>query len=136
MIKSILIAIDESKSSKSALDAGVALAKACGAQVKGLYVENIMRLLEWQPTELIAAGVGFSSGIPNSRPTLEQVEIENQFIDEANRLEKSFEEVCKKFGVSHKFLTKRGKIHEIIEELARTVDLVIVGRRGKTYRGI
>lgn len=132
-MKSILIATDESKSSNSALNIGVALARICGAKVKGLYVEDIMRLLEWQPAELIAAGVGFSSGIPDSRPTLEQVEIEKQFVDGASRLEKNFEEVCKKFAVSHKFLTKRGKVHEVIEEMARIVDLIVVGRRGKTY---
>ena len=114
-MKSILIAIDESKSSKSALNIGVALARICGAKVKGLYVEDIMRLLEWQPTELIAASIGFSSGIPDSRPTIEQVEVEKQFLAEANRLEKSFEEACKKFSVGHQFLTKREKIHETIE---------------------
>ena len=132
-MKSILIAIDESKSSKSALDVGVALAKICGAKVKGLYVENSLRLLEWQPIELMGAAIGVTSGIPHARPTLEQVEVEKQFIAEATRLEKSFEEACKRFTVNHKFLTKRGKIHEVIEELARTVDLLVVGRRGKTY---
>ncbi len=132
-MKSILVAVDESPSSKSALNIGVALARIVGAKVKGLYVENVMRLLEWQPTELISAGIGFSSGAPHSRPTIEQVEVEKEFIAEAGRLEKSFVEVCKKFAVDHVFLTKRGKVHEIIEELARTVDMVVVGRRGKTY---
>ncbi len=75
-MKSILIAIDESKSSKSALNVGVALARICGAKVKGLYVEDIARLLEWQPAELISAGMGFSSAIPEARPTIEQVEVE------------------------------------------------------------
>ena len=132
-MKSILIAMDESKAGKSALNVGVALAKICAAKVKGLYVEDIMRLLEWQPTELIAAGVGLSTGIPTSRPTEEQVEIEKQFITEGSRLEKSFGEECNKFTVSGQFSTRRGKVHEIIEEAARTVDLIIIGKRGKTY---
>ncbi|MBI3590041.1 MAG: universal stress protein [Candidatus Melainabacteria bacterium] len=132
-MKSILIAMDESKSSGSALNVGIALARICGAKVKGLYVEDIMRLLEWQPVELMGAAVGVTSGIPHSRPTLEQVEVEKQFIAEANKLEKSFKEECKKFAVSHNFFTKRGNVHEVIEEMARTVDMVVVGRRGKTY---
>ena len=132
-MKSILIAIDESKSSKAALDVGIALARTCGAKVKGLYVENSLRLLEWQPIELMGAAVGVTSGIPHARPTFEQVEVEKQFIAEANSLKKSFEEACKKFAVSHQFLTKRGKIYEIVEQIARTVDMVVVGRRGKTY---
>ncbi|OGI19740.1 MAG: hypothetical protein A3B68_05110 [Candidatus Melainabacteria bacterium RIFCSPHIGHO2_02_FULL_34_12] len=132
-MKSILIAMDESKSSKSALSVGVALARICGAKVKGLYVEDIMRLLEWQPAELISAGMGFSSAIPEARPTIEQVEAEKEFIAEADRLKKSFEEECKKFAVNYQFFTKRGKVHEIVEQMARTVDLIVVGRRGKTY---
>ena len=132
-MKSILIAMDESKSSKSALNIGVALARICGAKVKGLYVEDLMRLLEWQPAELISAGMGFSSAVPESRPTIEQVEVEKGFIAEANKLEKDFKETCSKFAVNHTFLTKRGKVHEIIEELAKTVDMVVIGKRGKTY---
>lgn len=132
-MKSILIAMDESKSAKSALSIGVALARICGAKVKGLYVEDIMRLLEWQPAELISAGMGFSSAIPETKPTVEQVEVEKGFIAEANRLEKSFKETCGKFAVNHVFLTKRGRVHEIIKELAKTVDMVVIGRRGKTY---
>ncbi len=132
-MKSILIAMDESKSSKSVLNVGVALARICGAKVKGLYVEDAMRLLEWQPIELIGAAVGVTSGIPHSRPTLEQVEVEKQFIAEGNRLEKSFKEECKKFAVNYQFFTKRGKVHEIVEQMARTVDMIVVGRRGKTY---
>ncbi len=132
-MKSILIAMDESKSSKSALNIGVALARICGAKVKGLYVEDIMRLLEWQPVELMGAAVGATSATLHSRPTLEEVEIEKQFIAEADRLKKSFEEECKKFAVNYEFFTKRGKVHEIVEQMTRTVDLIIVGRRGKTY---
>ena len=132
-MKSILIAVDESKSAKSALGIGIALAKICGAKVKGLYVEDVMRLLEWQPAELISAGMGFSSAVPESRPTLEQVEIEKEFIAEANRLEKDFKETCEKLAVNHSFIIKRGKVHEIIEEITKTVDMVVIGRRGKTY---
>ena len=133
MLKSILIAIDESKSSRSALNVGIALARICGAKVKGLYVEDIVRLINWEPTELIAAGGGFSSRIPDSRPTLEQVEIEKEFAAEATRIRKSFEDECKKFVIHHEFFTRRGKVHEVVEEMARTVDMVVVGRRGKTY---
>ena len=132
-MKSILIAVDESKSSKAALNVGVALAKICGAKVKGLYVEDIMRLLEWQPVELMGAAVGGTSATLHSKPTLEEVEVEKQFIAEAGRLKKSFEEECKKFAVNYEFFTKRGKIHEIVEQMTKTVDLVVVGKRGKTY---
>ncbi len=132
-MKSILIAMDESKSSNSALNTGVALARICGAKVKGLYVEDVMRLLEWQPTELISAGIGFSSGIPDARPTEEQIEVEKKFISEANNIKKCFYDSCKKFVVNNEFFIKRGKVYEVVEEAARTVDLIVIGKRGKSY---
>lgn len=133
MIRSILVAIDESKSSKAALNASVALARVCGAKLKGLYVENIMRLLEWQPVELMGAAVGISSSVPSSRPTIEQVNVEKQFLEEEKNLKKVFEDTCKKFALSGQFIVKRGRVEETIIEESRKVDFVVLGRRGKTY---
>ena len=132
-MKSILIAIDDSESSKSALNIGLEVAKITGAKVKGLYIEDISRLLEWQPVELMGAAVGAVSAIPTSRPTVEQVEVEKGFIKESESLHKLFKDKCKSYSVDGIFLTKRGNVDELIYEFAKTVDLVIIGRRGKTY---
>lgn len=135
MIKSILVAMDESKASNSALNAALVLSKLTGAILKGLYVEDANRLLKWQPLELMGAGavIGTSSGIPTPRKTIEQVEIEKEFIKEGNNLKEDFEKSCKKFNVPGKFTIKRGTVEEIIIQSAKMVDFVVVGKRGKTY---
>ena len=133
MINSILVAMDDSITSKSALEVGAELAKHTRARIKGLYVEDLLRLLEWQPTELIGAAIGASSAIPSSRPTKEQLDIENEFIEEGDRLKKYFEHTCNKYSIHGSFSIRRGKVDETVINFAKTVDLVVIGRRGKTY---
>lgn len=133
MIKSILVAIDDSNTSKSALSVAIDLAKRTSTKIKGLYIEDMLRLLEWQPTELIGAAIGASSGLPMSKPTTEQIEIEKGFIEEAARIKKLFDDSCNKSMVNGSFITKRGKVDELIIQNAKTTDLTVIGRRGKTY---
>ena len=125
--------MDTATSSKSALNVGLELAKTTRAKVKGLYVENIYRLLEWQPVELMGAAVGAASAIPTSRPTIEQVEVEREFLKESESLIKLFKDKCEGSGIQGVFLTKRGNVEEVINKIAKTVDLVVIGLRGKTY---
>lgn len=133
MITSILVAIDDSITSKSALEVAVNIGVLTSAKVKGLYIEDIARLLEWQPTELIGAAIGASTALPSSRPTDEQIEVEKGFIEEGNRLQKLFNETCRKSGIKGSFSTKRGKVDELVIQAAKTVDLIVIGRRGKAY---
>lgn len=128
MIKSILIAIDGSESSKSALRVAVDLAKVSGAKLKGLYIENIWQLLEWQPMELMGAAIGATSALPSSKPTIEQVEIEKEFIKTANEIKELVEKETTREGVKGLFIVKRGKVEETIYEFSKTVDLVVMGR--------
>ena len=137
MIKSILIAVDDSKASQAALTCGIWLAKTIGAKVKGLYVEDVTRLLEWEPVELMGAAIGATSIVPHVKPTIEEVEIEKQFIEEYTRLEELFKTTCKNASLEESltgsFLKKRGKVSELVYDEAKTVDLLVIGRRGQTY---
>lgn len=133
MIKSILVALDDSPSSKAALDVASEIARLCGSKLKGLYVEDVLRLLEWQPAELISAVITTSPNIPHGRPTTEQVEIEKEFLAEGNRLKDLFKDTLDKFSLEGEFEVLRGKVDDLIIEYAKTVDLVVIGRRGKTY---
>ncbi len=101
MIKSILVAFDESKSSIAALDLASELTKASQAHLKGLHIEDISRLLEWQPTELIGSAIGASSVLPHAKPPQEQLEIEKEFEKEKNHLKELFEDTCSKNNISH-----------------------------------
>lgn len=135
-MKSILIAIDESEASKAALSVGVEIGIISEAKIKGLYVEDILRLLEWQTPALMGAAIGLASGIPDSRPTEEQVEVEKQFIKEGMHLKKLFDETCQSLGAQGSFSTVRGKIDEQIIEIAKTVDLVVLGKSSKVAENL
>ena len=128
MIKSILLAINDSKAARYALEVACVIAKVTDAKIKGLYVENMLRLLEWQPVELMGAAIGATSAVPHSKPTVEQVEIEKEFIQEAGRIKKLFEDELKKNSIKGSFFTKRGNVDEVIAKVARTVDLIVIGK--------
>ena len=125
--------MDESVSSKAALQIGLDIAKNIDARVRGLYVEDVMRLLEWQPTELIGTAIGASSGMQEVSPTEEQIEIEKGFVKESTNLRKLFSEGCNNLKLKSSFTISRGKVDEQIINFSKTVDLVVIGRRGKTY---
>ena len=127
MLKSILVPIDESKASISALKVACDLAKLSHAKLKGLYVENIARLLEWQPVELIGSAIGASTGLPYAKPTQEQVEIEKEFLKEGEKIKKLFETELSKSNTRGIFITQRGKVDDVIVHLSRTVDFVVTG---------
>lgn len=133
MIKSILVALDDSDSGREALLVGIDIAKRTNSNLKGLYVEDITKLLEWQPVELMTAAITPSTYIPQGRPTEEQIEIEKQFVKDGNKLEKFFKDETEKNKIKGTFSIKRGKVEDLIIQASRTVDLVVIGKRGKTY---
>lgn len=133
MIKSILVALDGLKASDSALNVAAEIARISKAKLKGLYVEDIIRLLEWQPVELLGATVGTATGIPKSRPTEEQVEIEKEFVEETNKIKSRFKSVCDGAELEGYFFTLRGKVDEMVIEAAKSADLIVIGKRGRTY---
>jgi nucleotide-binding universal stress UspA family protein len=134
MIKSILVPLDSSKSSLAALQTAIQIGEITKAKLKGLYIEDILRLLEWQPVELIGSAIGSSPMIPSSKKTEEQLEIENKFANEGNSIKKIFQDNCSRNSIACDFLIKRGNVSEIITEESRKVDLAVIGRRGSdTY---
>ena len=136
LITSILVAIDESESSKSALSVATELARKAGARLKGLYVEDIARLLQWEPVALMGAALGASTALPKPLPTEEQIKVENEFIEERNKIQKYFDHACSNSELTDiTFFTKRGRIDEEIIEASKMVDLVVIGERGKPYPG-
>lgn len=133
-IKSILVAIDDSPSSKSALSVACEIGRKAGAKVKGLYVEDMARLLEWQPVALLGSAIAATNTVPQPLPTQEQLEVEKEFLEERNAIKKHFDHSCSNSKLKEFTLdTKRGRVDEVIVEAAKTVDLVVLGKRGKTY---
>lgn len=134
VIKSILIPVDATHTSEYVLNAGLNIAELSNATVKVLYVEDMMRLLEWQPVELMAAALTTSSNLPHGKPTLEQLEVEKEFVKESDYLRELYEASFSEAALEKYFLTKRGRVDEEIINLSKTVDFIIIGKRSsKTF---
>ena len=130
MIKSILVAIDDSKYSNYALNYAVELASKFSAKLKGLYVEDIKRILKWQPPEMKRSIVNVATKLAGATLTSEQKKVESEIVQEGFKLQAKFDETLSKNKVEGYFSVTRGEVGELIGEASKTVDLVVVGKRG------
>ncbi len=134
MIKSILAPLDGSEASFSALANAVALGKAAGAEVRGLFVVDKWRFVYVPTSTAIAGAIGAAPTTNVPLPPEELVEEENRAALEEKGIKNCFDTECKAQGVKGTFKVVRGEVGELIIEAARTVDLVVIGRRGKHTR--
>ncbi|MEE9200494.1 MAG: universal stress protein [Candidatus Brocadiales bacterium] len=131
MIKSILVPIDGSEASFSALTNAVELGKAAGAEVRGLFVVDMWRFVYVPTTTAIAGAIGAAATTNIPLPPEKLLEEENRARKESEEFKKRFEVNCKDRGVKGTFKVVRGEVGDLIIESAKTVDLVVIGRRGK-----
>lgn len=131
MIKSILVGLDNSIFSESALKLGSQIAKASSTSLKGLFIEDTSKLLDWKPYSQAGMAIGVSSGLPQPLPSEMQVEIEQQFKEDKNFARLSFNSCCQKENIEGSFSSSRGQVDKILASASKTVDLVIVGKNGK-----
>lgn len=132
MIKSLLVGLDNSGSSLSALRFACKLARTTGANINALFIEDQMRLLQWEPSSMIGVAMGASTSLPQPLPTEMQVEIEKEFIKEKQNAEKLFNDTCIKENISStksRFYSLRGIVDEILFEESKKVSIVFVGKR-------
>lgn len=129
-MKSILVAMDDSKTASCALDYAVDLASKFSCKLKGLYVEDIKKIFNWQPAEMKRKTVSVASLLSASMLTKEQKEIESEIVKEGFKLQSKFNEALSSNKLDGYFSTIRGEVGELIGEASKTVDLVIIGKRG------
>ncbi len=106
MIKRILVAIDGSESADAALSIAGSLAGITGAELIGLFVEDIAR---------VSAGAEAEAAV------------EKESLD----IYRAFQERCARANVEGRFLSLRGTPDEVIRERAKSVDFVVLGNSGK-----
>lgn len=131
MVKSILVAVDDSKSANYVLDYACNLASKFSAKIKGFYVEDIKKIFNWQPVEMKKMSVSVASILPTATLTKEQKEIEKEIIEEGFKLQAQFNDVLSDNNLTGYFSITRGDVGELIVEASKTVDLVIVGNKNK-----
>ncbi len=122
-IRRIMVAIDGTPSSLTALDAALELAATWGAEVEGLFIENV-DLLRWASLPA-AAAVGFVSG--QTRPT-NLSDVERQLEALAERVEHLLLGLARRRRLQAEFRRHRGDVGDALLAALREVDLVALGR--------
>lgn len=126
-IRRILVALDASADSTAALEAAAALAALLGAELQGLYVEdvNLVRL----PRLSLVTEIDLLSGEPRR---LDPAELEGHLRRQAARARRSLERAAGHARVRWTFRIARGRV--AAELLAAEADLVTLGIRGHSPR--
>lgn len=121
----VLILLDGSRLSLSALEAAAEIAHTRQAEVLGIFVEevNLLRSAGYG----FAREVGASSGV--ARP-LDSAAIEARMRSLADQARRSLEQVMARRGLVQALTLCRGRVAEEVLNLVRPEDLLVMGRVG------
>lgn len=126
----ILVGLDASAPSLAALEAAAGVAAIWQAELQGLFVEDI-NLLQLAALPFTRE-VGFPSAIQR---TIEPQDIERRLRAPARLSEQALARVAGRFNLRWSFRTERGQIVTQLLEVARGVDLIVLGMRGRQVAG-
>jgi nucleotide-binding universal stress UspA family protein len=120
----ILVALDESPSSAAALTAAAALAAELGAELTGLFVEDInlhhLSSLPFAREFSVLTGAG---------SLLSPVEVERIWRREADAIQRLLAETAGRAQLRWSFRVRRGRVTAEINTLAQAFDLIVLGKR-------
>ena len=125
-IQKIMVALDTSRASLSALQNAVELADRLESEVIGVYVEdiNLLRLAQFP----FAREVSAFSHTP--RP-LESLDLQRRLQSEAGQVRGFLARLCDDRGISWQFRVSRGKVAAELLASAMDADLMILGKTGR-----
>ena len=123
MIKNILVTLDGSEHSRSAIEHALWLAERFGASITGLHVIDIVSI-EGSFLHDISGSLGFEPYLDFSSKMREVLQ------DRGRAMLSEFAERCAEAGVRADTAMDMGVIANEICERARTADLVVIGHRG------
>lgn len=126
MFKNILIPIDGSPNSRTAIEYGIWLAKRFKAQLTGLHVVDIVTL-EGPFLHDLSGSLGFEPYLNFSTKMREILE------GKGKEILSEFESHCKKEKIKRETSLDSGIVTNMIVEKAKVADLVILGKRGVNY---
>jgi nucleotide-binding universal stress UspA family protein len=127
MIGSLLVAVDSSAYARAAEEHAAALAAAYRARVTGLYVLD-MRYVEMPPY------VDYSYTFEAVPPPLMAVEIMERFRAKSERILSDLQEYLTAAGLKVDTRGEEGVPGQVIADLGRAFDLVVMGKRGEHAR--
>lgn len=125
VIRRILVALDASPASFTALETAAELAQALQAELVGLFVEdiNLVRM----------AALSFSQEVglfSATRRQLSSLSVERQLRSQAGRARQALAAIAGRAGVSWSFQTARGVVSTELLAAALDADMIILGRTG------
>lgn len=129
-IRRIMVALDASGSSMTALHNSVELAARLGAELVGLYVEdtNLLRLAQLPFAHEVSA---FSETLHR----LDALDLERHFRYEAARVRRIIFNLCEERNVPCRFEVFRGTVAAELLAAAADADLMVLGKIGRSYAG-
>src|SRR5512133_1467067 len=126
MIKTILIPVDGSPNSATALDYGIYVAPKLEATITGLHVIDVFLIQGPMMTDISA-----TVGMPPYDGFFEAVE--TSLKEKADLLLKTFTERCRTAGVPCETKKNIGKISDTIIEEAENSDLILMAKKGEHF---
>lgn len=123
MIKSLVVAVDGSENAQSALRYALWLAQRFDAVVTGLHVADVVTI-EGSFFHDISGSLGFE-------PYLDLTsKMRGALRDRGEQVLEDFSRACREADIRHETSLQVGIVSAEICELARTSDLVVLGKRG------
>jgi nucleotide-binding universal stress UspA family protein len=126
MIKTILIPVDGSANSATAVDYGIYIAPKLDASLSGLHVIDIYLIQGPMMTDVSA-----TVGMPPYDGFFEAVE--TSLKEKADYVLKNFEDRCRAAGVACGTKKNIGKISDTIIEEAEGADLILMAKKGEHF---
>lgn len=126
MIKTILIPVDGSANSATAVDYGIYIAPKLDASLSGLHVIDIYLIQGSMMTDVSA-----TVGMPPYDGFFEAVE--TSLKEKADYVLKNFEDRCRAAGVACGTKKNIGKISDTIIEEAEGADLILMAKKGEHF---
>jgi nucleotide-binding universal stress UspA family protein len=100
--------------------------------VRGVFVEDEMRLMSFPSITYIEGGLA----VPTPLPEAEYRRVEAEMKKEADTIRAHFEKALSaKPALKGEFAAVRGDVNSVLADEARAVDLVAIGRRGRRIKG-
>ena len=129
-VERILLSLDSSSHSFSALKAAVKLARHYDASIKGVFIQDSMLLN--------LAKLPFFREIGEYTAISREISTEGitrGIIVQSRWVIRTFHKVINQSGINGNFFILRGKVHEILENESKNCDLLIIGKTGTNPLG-
>lgn len=129
-LKRILVPLDASVHSRAALEAAAQLARAIGAELSGLYVEDadLLEMCRYP----FAREIGM---LPVQSRRLDSRDLEKDFRIQAEQIRRMMALLARDTDINWSLTVRRGRVVSEILEQAPNADLVVLGRLGRSLTG-